>query len=912
MYHEKQITAFVTNHGHMDIEWYQTLDQYRYWFVASLAHLLDIVNKDHTEQPYILDGAVYPLEAALQANPALKEPLTELIRKKLLRIGPFYTQFDEFLNNGENIIMNCLWGTRIANSYGNCMYAGYLPDNFGHPSQLPQIFRGFDIDTLFFTRGMVNTPGHVKEFLFEGDDGSTLYTANFQYSGTFSIYSNNNPSPGFPHTVPGYEPVWLDGASLFDIAEHIDHASIAEQLINNVRNAAGAYPSGVVPVFTGCDHCPPQKNILKTLQLANEMQNDIHFIFGDAQQYGELLKNRMMEQTPCRIKGDLIGTQNDYLLLGAMTARTYLKQLNDICERVLFEYAYPLKLCASVWGTKMPGEMLTDATQKLLLNSTHDSIHGSSIDSVHMENEYRYHSAIQNGTVYAHHALDSIGMHMIAPSPDMNGSFLVYMPCAAEGIVCHAYVLSGEKSITLYDCDNNIIPCDIFPPKPIEKNAKGEPYTVPAFHEDLREICFIHKRPETLSLYSYKIEEDASPACASSADNYVIENEFLRIEADTNTFTMTDRSTGFVWHDIGSLLELADAGDVWDSSMPWTETAVYTEKDFPTAKVTVSKDTVCSIMELSYEMLLPKNLVEDVRSGTLVSVPVTLRVSLYSGIRRADVQLIIENHVDDHDFRLVFPQCSESSIECGGLFTAKHMDPGQYFDQPGWITPSTRELPFRDWVAFHDRERMAGLAVAVRGLYTYEFKEDHIEIPVMRCVGTMTKSNMRGRTPGGFGGNWAIPDAQCHRKMEVNFSVLPMHREEDIETVYSMIEGFLRQPIAHSMRKKPNGTLPPKLSPYQLDTSTNVLFSAYRESMDAQSAILRVYENFGREGMVRIRSDLYHSFAIAKLNETPIQELSCTEDGWFTYCLQPHEILTIRMTANPSISADLVDKDTVL
>ena len=34
----------------------------------------------------------------------------------------------------------------------------------------------------------------------------------------------------------------------------------------------------------------------------------------------------------------------------------------------------------------------------------------------------------------------------------------------------------------------------------------------------------------------------------------------------------------------------------------------------------------------------------------------------------------------------------------------------------------------------------------------------------------------------------------------------------------------------------------PKLSPYQLDTSTNVLFSAYRESMDAQSSILRVYE----------------------------------------------------------------------
>ena len=160
-----RIIAWVTNHGHMDIEWYQPLDTFRCWIGEALEMLMELARENGT-QSYILDGAFFPLEEALALHPEYEEALRALVRDRRLLVGPFYTQFDEFLNAGETIVENCLYGDRLSRAFGGGMKAGYLPDNFGHPSQLPQIFRDFGIDNLLFTRGMPDTPQGTKEFRF--------------------------------------------------------------------------------------------------------------------------------------------------------------------------------------------------------------------------------------------------------------------------------------------------------------------------------------------------------------------------------------------------------------------------------------------------------------------------------------------------------------------------------------------------------------------------------------------------------------------------------------------------------------------------------------------------------------------------------------------------------------------------
>lgn len=419
----KKIIAYVTSHGHMDIEWYQPLDTYRYWMSEALEMLADF-QKEYPEQSYILDGAVFPLEAVLRLHPEYEEQLRGLIRDGKLLIGPFYTQFDEFLNAGETVIENCLYGDRLAKKFGHCMKAGYLPDNFGHPSQLPQIFRNFGIDNLLFTRGMVDTPREKKEFRFVGDDGSELYGINFAYYATFSIYSNNSPAPGTPNLIPGSCYTMVDYHTVREISEHRDNKKIAWELIKNVRENAGFYPSGIVPMFMGCDHCPPQKDILRTLALANSLQDEITFVFGDGDGYSALLRERFPPDTDA-FRGNLLGLKTEYLLLGAMSSRTYLKRMHDTCEHILFDYALPAHLLARLFGISQPETMLDDSLRKLLLNSTHDTIHGSSLDTVHTEQEYRYSALSQNAMWTFHNALDELGSRMALPEDGCDGAFMV-------------------------------------------------------------------------------------------------------------------------------------------------------------------------------------------------------------------------------------------------------------------------------------------------------------------------------------------------------------------------------------------------------------------------------------------------------------------------------------------------------
>ena len=58
-------------------------------------------------------------------------------------------------SGGESLVRNLLLGRRVCRRFGvEPSGAGYLPDSFGHPAQLPQILAGFGIRTFLFSRGL--------------------------------------------------------------------------------------------------------------------------------------------------------------------------------------------------------------------------------------------------------------------------------------------------------------------------------------------------------------------------------------------------------------------------------------------------------------------------------------------------------------------------------------------------------------------------------------------------------------------------------------------------------------------------------------------------------------------------------------------------------------------------------------
>ena len=108
-----------------------------------------------------------------------------------MQVGPWYTLPEEHLVNGESLVRNLLIGHRLSEKYGGTMKVGYSPFSYGQASQMPQIYMGFNIDTILFYHG-VQADEVPSEFIFEGADGSQLLGSrlgsNARYNFFFSVY----------------------------------------------------------------------------------------------------------------------------------------------------------------------------------------------------------------------------------------------------------------------------------------------------------------------------------------------------------------------------------------------------------------------------------------------------------------------------------------------------------------------------------------------------------------------------------------------------------------------------------------------------------------------------------------------------------------------------------------------------
>ena len=133
-------TVHVIAHTHWDREWYATFQQFRMRLVRVMDRLLDLLERDASYTHFNMDGQTIVLQDYLEIRPEKHDLLESLISSGKLAVGPWYILPDEFLVSAESIVRNLLLGHKIANSFGRVQKAGYIPDTFGHISQLPQIF----------------------------------------------------------------------------------------------------------------------------------------------------------------------------------------------------------------------------------------------------------------------------------------------------------------------------------------------------------------------------------------------------------------------------------------------------------------------------------------------------------------------------------------------------------------------------------------------------------------------------------------------------------------------------------------------------------------------------------------------------------------------------------------------------
>jgi alpha-mannosidase len=346
----------VVPHTHWDREWYLPFEVFRLRLGAVVDGVLDTLERDPSFTSFTLDGQAIVLEDYVEVRPANQGRLQALLDAGRLEVGPSYVLPDEILVGGESLVRNLLLGRSVCRRFGvEPSGAGYLPDSFGHPAQLPQILAGFGIRTFLFSRGMGD----------EIDDVGVVFRWR---AGPAQVVACQM----LPHYDNFARLTW------FDDAEERVRAIVGR--FGDVLRGAGQEE---ILLANGSDHLPVEPELPEILA-------ELERTLGAGFRIGRYDEHMPAAEGLPEHEGELVGSRLQNILRGVNSARIYLKQANERTERRLLSVETAAALRTLRDDAPYPAADLQLAWRDLLRNHPHDSICGCSCDEVHRDMLVRY------------------------------------------------------------------------------------------------------------------------------------------------------------------------------------------------------------------------------------------------------------------------------------------------------------------------------------------------------------------------------------------------------------------------------------------------------------------------------------------------------------------------------------------
>ena len=304
----------LVSHVHWDREWYRSFEEFRSRLVGTVDRVLELCAADPGYR-FVLDGQAVVLDDYLALRPDRRTELAAAIGEGRVAVGPWYIQPDSLLPSGEAHVRNLLVGRRITTALGACSRVAYVPDSFGHPAQLPQLFAGFGLGPFVYWRGNgdeIDALGPVWRWV--APDGSSVVAW---------------------HLSDGYF-----GAAGIDA----DPTSAPDRLASAARRQADAGHDPVL-LMNGFDHLPPDTT---TAEVAAELTTRLgvtvqRVLLDDAASMLDAADR------PC-FTGPLLGARIANLLPGVWSSRMPLKLANRACESLLVGWAEPWAALGGVLG----------------------------------------------------------------------------------------------------------------------------------------------------------------------------------------------------------------------------------------------------------------------------------------------------------------------------------------------------------------------------------------------------------------------------------------------------------------------------------------------------------------------------------------------------------------------------------
>ncbi|HET6386189.1 MAG TPA: glycoside hydrolase family 38 C-terminal domain-containing protein [Armatimonadota bacterium] len=747
---KEPLTLHVVSHTHWDREWYLTYQQFRMRLVEAIDNVLQTLDTDPSFKYFHLDGQTIVLEDYLQIRPQNEARLRRYVKEGRLLVGPWYQLMDEYLVSGESIIRSLLIGGRIARDFGASMPVGYLADQFGNVSQMPQIFRGFGIDNCVFGRGLQLTHDRKVEFKWRSPDGSEVLCSLMAW-----WYNNAQRIPSDP-------------------------AAASEYLAQIAAAMAPHCGSRHLLLMNGVDHLDVQEDAGKMITAVTKSRPVFKVAHSSMPEYVEQL--RASNLSLWVHEGEMREDRGGSILAGVLSARLYLKQSNSKCETLLERSTEPLMALGWLQRQYYDRDFLRYAWKRLMWNHPHDSICGCSVDQVHQEMEPRFDEVEQIAEELAGRAAHGLSAQVneLTPCLVVFNTLGFERMDLVEAVVDFPLGLPTRegkrpadapepRSFSLWDSEDREVSYQISDVETVGVTVIS-PVELPMIQWVKRfRIKFIAEEVPSLGYRVYRIDASRSPTppvISLVPYSNAMENVSLLVEIlSDGTLHVLQKATEQDYEGLVALEDGGDCGDEYHYMAPTRDEVISTSRMGSARVSLVESGPVVATYRIEVDLALPAALSADRhgRSEARAWTRVVSLVSLAAGSNRIAVRTTIDNQSRDHRLRVLFPT---------GI-AAETADAEGQFDVLS--RPSRPPVEWHGAASTHPQQSFVdvsngadGLCILNKGLTEYELLDDQdstIALTLIRCVGRLSSTGDGPPTP--------TPDAQCLGSNSAEFAIYP-------------------------------------------------------------------------------------------------------------------------------------------
>lgn len=772
----------IISHSHWDREWYMSYEQHHMRLVELLDDLLELFETDPDFDSLHLDGQTIILDDYLEVRPDKKEAIEQAIKAGKLKIGPFYILQDDFLISSEANVRNMLIGMKESKKWGTPVMLGYFPDTFGNMGQTPQMMKQAGLSAAAFGRGVKpvgfnnevlsneNYSSQYSEMWWEGPDKSQIFGLLFA-----NWYSNGNEIPTEKEEALVFWKQKLKDVEAFASTNHL-------------------------LMMNGVDHQPVQKDVTKALRLANELFPEYEFVHSNFTAYIQAVQEALPKDVG-RVHGELTSQETDgwFTLANTASARVYLKQWNTKVQRQLENIAEPLAAMAYDVTGKYPHDQLDYAWKLLLQNHPHDSICGCSVDEVHREMVTRFEKAHEVGKYLSEESLQQLKSVISTDVFPQNAKpFIIFNTSGylKSGVVTLDVELERKlfkegapdklweelagdslSKLQIVDAKGMFVEGTISEPKvrfdyDLPKDRFRVPYMVKYVSVELSVEKMAAFSWATLAL----VEDSGTrkkPNTMLSEDGYLLENDCLIVKVKENgSLSVFNKETQMTYEDLLIFEDTGDIGNEYIFKQPegtepilstTNKAAVKIVKDKPyLAEIKITHrlwipESADNTLKLEQESVVDFRYRKAKRSQQLKELTIETVVSMEQKSSRLRVVTSLENQMEDHRLRVLFPT---------NIFSETHEADSIYevvtrLNKVGkdWENPTNPQHQ-QAFVNVHDASQ--GITISNYGLNEYEVLPENttIALTLFRAVGEM-----------GDWGYFPTPEAQCLGPQVFNYGL---------------------------------------------------------------------------------------------------------------------------------------------